>query len=81
MTTKELEDTFEIMEKMETIPVVWKLSDGGVVVEDYTGYTMLYNPKNNSIEIYAYEFINSFDMKEYKKTWWLKGDMENDTNI
>lgn len=73
----ELEDTFEIMEKMETTPVIWKASDGWLAVEDYTDCKILYNPKDNSINIYGYdEFICSVSMEEYKQTWWLKGDME-----
>lgn len=74
----ELEDTFEIMEKLETTPVIRKTRDGRIVEEDYTYCTMLYNPKDNSIEIYYYDYIYSFSMEEYKKTWWLKGDIKNE---
>lgn len=72
----DIEDIFEIMEKMHTSRFFWKDDDGSIYEEDYTfdDYYILYNPKENSIEIYRYTFIDGWKMSEYGTVWWLEGD-------
>ena len=72
----ELEDTFEIMGKMKTTPVIWKLENGKTVEKSFKHHQMLYNPTHHSIDVYIFEFECSLPMKDYKKTWWLKGEIK-----
>ncbi len=70
----ELEDIFELIEKMSKKPVCWKDDDGEEWLDYHTYSTILYNPKTNEIEIYGYEFITSYKVDEYGLTWWFKED-------
>ena len=71
-----LEDIFELIEEMYNKPVCWKSDDGKEHYDYYTHSTILYNPKTNEIEIYAYEFIASYKVEEYGLTWWLSKTKE-----
>lgn len=71
----EIIESCEIMEKMTTTPIILKLDDGNTVEKSFKHHQILYNPPHRSIDIYMYEFECSLPMKDYKKTWWLKGDM------
>ena len=75
-----LEDIFELIEEMYKKLVCLKRDDGKIVTENYKDCTILYNPKTNEIEIYkydyGYEFVASYKVEDYKKTWWLKEGVE-----
>lgn len=68
----QLEDVFEIIEKMYKYPVCFKLDSGEVVKFYYNDSTILYNPKDNSIYIYEYSFIDSYNIDDYGKEWWIE---------
>lgn len=70
----ELEDVFEIIEKMYNQLVYYKTSNGDVYCDDYSDSTILYNPKDNKIYIYEYSYIIDYDVREYGKEWWVSQD-------
>ena len=71
-----LEDTFDLIEDMYRYPVCFKINFGEVVKFYYNDSTILYNPKDNSIYIYEYSFIDSYKIEEYGQTWWLDKEEE-----
>ena len=75
---EELEDIFELIEKMYKKPVCWKSNGGEKYCDYYTDCTILYNPKTNEIEIYEYEFLASYKVEEYGLTWWISKENEKD---
>ena len=78
LKVQELEKAFELIEKMYKYPVCFKYDNKesveDVIIDYYDDAIILYNPKTNEIEIYGYEFLTSYKVEEYGKTWWLKED-------
>lgn len=63
------EDIEELCEKIVSQPIYKKyINTGTISKKDYIGYYALYNFKDRSIDIYEYEFVNSFDLEDYGKT-------------
>ena len=80
-----LEDIEEIIEKMHTQPIYQKCKI--VMIDlDYTNKHILYNFKNNTIEIYEvievydeYSFIGLLKVEDYGKTWaFTKEELKDD---
>lgn len=68
----QLEDIKELCEKIVSQPIYEKFIDTGVIhKEDYIGHYALYNFKARRIYIYGYDFIDSFALEDYGKTWAL----------
>ena len=71
----DIEDIFEIMEKIEDFGVCWTDDEENIYKENYRDCSILYNPKENSIEIYdEYSFRDGYKMSEYGTFWWIVGD-------
>lgn len=65
---------FELMRRMETTTVCWQDNEGNIYKEYYGDDSILYNLKENSIEIYGYEFLDGYRIEEYGNFWWFEGD-------
>ena len=68
----QLEDIEELCEKIVSQPIYKKfINTGTISKKNYIGCYALYNFKDRSIDIYDDEFINSFGVEDYGKTWAL----------
>ena len=68
----ELEDVEELCEKIVSKPIFEKFLDTNEIhEEDYTDCFALYSFKHKRIELYRYDFVNYFELKDYGITWAL----------
>lgn len=73
----QLNNIEEIIEKMYKQPIYEKCNNT-IYEEDYTDSSILYNFKNNAIEIYEDEFVERLKVDDYSKTWsFTKEELEN----
>lgn len=68
----DMEDILEIIDNMYKYPTYYKTSNGSTYCDDYSDSTILYSPKDNSIYIYEYSFVMSYNIEEYGKEWWVE---------
>ena len=67
---RDLENVEELCEKIVAKPIYEKYRDTGEIhKEDYTECSALYSFEKKRIELYMYDFVNYFEIKDYG-TWW-----------